>query len=217
MATDPTIALKIRTALGEYLKRDPAMILITQHLRDDLGLDSMAVIELLYRIEETFDLQIPDQDLAGMTTVGHVVNYVEKRLGKRLPPPRPRNQRNLEAKEQKEILIHMAMRARIPISLAQIHKVVGGELVGSPQATVTSLAGFEEAGPNDLTFVTGDRLLKTGGPTVAGALLAHRRLAEMPIPTSSSPIPHWPLHRSHRLSFAPSPLPEELVRRCPWH
>lgn len=82
MATDPTISLKIRTALGEYLKRDPAAILIGQHLRDDLGLDSMAVIELLYRIEEAFDLQIPDQDLVGLTTVGHVVGYVEKRLAK---------------------------------------------------------------------------------------------------------------------------------------
>ncbi len=82
MATDPTISLKIRTSLGEYLKRDPATILVTHHLRDDLGLDSMAVIELLYRIEEAFDLQIPDQDLVGLTTVGHVVNYAEKRLGK---------------------------------------------------------------------------------------------------------------------------------------
>ena len=82
MATDPTISLKIRTSLGEYLKQDPATILVTHHLRDDLGLDSMAVIELLYRIEEAFDLQIPDQDLVGLTTVGHVVNYVEKRLGK---------------------------------------------------------------------------------------------------------------------------------------
>ena len=81
MATDPTISLKIRTALGEYLKRDPGTILITQQLRDDLGLDSMAVIELLYRIEEAFDLQIPDQDLVGLTSVGHVVRYVEKRLG----------------------------------------------------------------------------------------------------------------------------------------
>ncbi|HKQ33916.1 MAG TPA: acyl carrier protein [Nitrospiraceae bacterium] len=99
MATDPTIALKIRTALGEYLKRDPATILIAQHLRDDLGLDSMAVIELLYRIEETFDLQIPDQDLAGMTTVGHVVIYVEKRLGETAShaptkkPTKPKNKR----------------------------------------------------------------------------------------------------------------------------
>lgn len=82
MATDPTISLKIRTSLGDYLKRDPATILVTHHLRDDLGLDSMAVIELLYRIEEAFDLQIPDQDLVGLTTVGHVVSYVEKRLGK---------------------------------------------------------------------------------------------------------------------------------------
>ena len=82
MASDPTISLRIRTALGEYLKRDPATILITQHLRDDLGLDSMAVIELLYRIEEVFDLQIPDQDLMGLTTVGHVVSYVEKRVEK---------------------------------------------------------------------------------------------------------------------------------------
>ena len=70
----------------------------------------------------------------------------------------------------------MATRARTPISLAQIHNVVGGEIVGLPQATVTSLASFEEAGPNDLTFVTGDRMLKTSEPTAAGALLAHRRL-----------------------------------------
>jgi UDP-3-O-[3-hydroxymyristoyl] glucosamine N-acyltransferase len=76
----------------------------------------------------------------------------------------------------------MATRAHTPISLQQIHDVVGGELVGSPQATVTSLASFEAAGPNDLTFVTGDRILKASGPTAAGALLAHRRLAEITNP-----------------------------------
>ncbi|MBU6433055.1 MAG: acyl carrier protein [Nitrospirae bacterium] len=86
MATDPTTSLKIRTALGQYLKRDPATILMTHHLRDDLGLDSMAVIELLYRIEEAFDLQIPDQDLEGLANVGQVVSYVEKRLGKTASP-----------------------------------------------------------------------------------------------------------------------------------
>lgn len=77
-----TTALKIRTALAEYLKRDVASITEAHHLRDDLGLDSMAVIELLYRIEDTFDIQIPDQDLAGLTTVGHVITYVNKRLGR---------------------------------------------------------------------------------------------------------------------------------------
>jgi len=76
----------------------------------------------------------------------------------------------------------MAMRTRTPISLRQIHEVVGGEVVGAPQATVTSLAGFEKAGPRDLTFVTGDRMLKTGGPILAGILLAHRRLTEITNP-----------------------------------
>ncbi len=76
----------------------------------------------------------------------------------------------------------MVTRARIPISLTQIHDVVGGELVGSPHTTVTGLASFEEAGPNDLTFVTGDRMLVTGRPTAAGALLAHRRLGDITNP-----------------------------------
>ena len=76
----------------------------------------------------------------------------------------------------------MATRPRTPISLAQIHDVVGGELVGSPQTSVTGLASFEEAGPTDLTFVTGDRMLKTNGPTAAGALLVHRHLAEITNP-----------------------------------
>ena len=76
----------------------------------------------------------------------------------------------------------MATKATTQISLKQIHGLVGGELVGSAQVTVTSLAGFETAGPNDLTFVTGDRILKTSTPTKAGALLAHRRLTEIANP-----------------------------------
>lgn len=99
MVANPTISLKIRAALGEYLKRDHSTILLTQHLRDDLGLDSMAVIELLYRIEEAFDLQIPDQDLVGLTTVGHVVHYVEKRLGK--PAALPRIQKSAKPSKPK--------------------------------------------------------------------------------------------------------------------
>jgi acyl carrier protein len=83
--SDRTVLDKIIRALAEYLKRDAATINETYHLRDDLGLDSMAVIELLYKIEETFNLQIPDEDLPGLTTVGAVAGYVEKRLG----PARP--------------------------------------------------------------------------------------------------------------------------------
>jgi len=40
----------------------------------------------LYKIEEAFDLQIPDQDLVGLTTVAAVAKYVEQRL---TPAKRP--------------------------------------------------------------------------------------------------------------------------------
>jgi acyl carrier protein len=78
--TDRTIVSQIIQALADYLKQDAARITEEHHLRDDLGLDSMAVIELLYKIEETFNIQIPDQDLAAMSTVGSVALYVEGRL-----------------------------------------------------------------------------------------------------------------------------------------
>lgn len=78
--TDRAIASKIIQALADYLKRDAASIKETHHLRDDLGLDSMAVIELLYKIEDTFNIQIPDQDLPGLSTVGSVAAYVQHRL-----------------------------------------------------------------------------------------------------------------------------------------
>lgn len=85
--TDRTIAAKIIQALAEYLKRDAKSITEQHHLRDDLGLDSMAVIELLYKIEETFNIQIPDQDLAALNTVGSVAAYVHGRLNPSRPAP----------------------------------------------------------------------------------------------------------------------------------
>lgn len=80
MVPDTVIAARIHTALADYLKRDPATITSKHSLRDDLGLDSMATIELLFRIEEAFDLQIPDEDLHRLLTVGDVITYVQGRL-----------------------------------------------------------------------------------------------------------------------------------------
>ncbi len=91
MVTAASIADQIITALAEYLKRDKKSIGLDHRLRDDLGLDSIATIELLFKLEEVFDLQIPDEDLKGLTTVGQVVKYVKQRVA--APPskksPRP--------------------------------------------------------------------------------------------------------------------------------
>lgn len=97
----------------------------------------------------------------------------------------------------------MVTLARTPITLRQIHDVVGGELVGSPHASVTNLASFDEAGPNDLTFVTGDRILKKGRPTSAGILLAHRRLTEIVNSHIVVPNPTLAFAQAARAFFCP--------------
>lgn len=94
---DPQITEKIVHALASYLKRDPASITEAHHLRDDLGLDSVAVIELLFEIEERFKLQIPDQDLPGLSTVGSVAAYVQRRLAESPESVKPKSPKSATA------------------------------------------------------------------------------------------------------------------------
>jgi acyl carrier protein len=100
--SDRAVLGKIIQALAEYLKRDASSISQSHHLREDLGLDSMAVIELLYRIEETFNLQIPDQDLSGLTTVGSVADYVQSRLDPVKNAPSAAPQKTAAKKKRKK-------------------------------------------------------------------------------------------------------------------
>ena len=86
---DRAIVGTIIQALAEYLKRDAASITPSHHLRDDLGLDSMAVIELLY------------QDLAGLTTVASVAAYVQNRLAPPRQTAKPSSSKKTSAKGKK--------------------------------------------------------------------------------------------------------------------
>ena len=79
-------AKQVIAALGEYLKKDERKLAATLSLREDLGLDSLAIIELLYRIEEAFNLSIPDEDLEKLQTVGDVIVYIEHTLGPKTSP-----------------------------------------------------------------------------------------------------------------------------------
>jgi len=48
---------------------------------DDLGADSLDVVELVMEFEEAFDLEIPDTDAEKIVTVADAVRYIESRLG----------------------------------------------------------------------------------------------------------------------------------------
>lgn len=77
-----SLQAEIIQALAKALKREASTIRPEDHLREDLGLDSLAVIELLFKLEEAFDLVIPDQDLPSLTTVASVSAYIEARASK---------------------------------------------------------------------------------------------------------------------------------------
>ena len=81
------VAKQVIAALGDYLKKDERKLTATLSLREDLGLDSLSIIELLYRIEEAFNLSIPDEDLEKLQTVGDVIAYIEHGMEPKKSPP----------------------------------------------------------------------------------------------------------------------------------
>ncbi len=47
---------------------------------DDLGADSLDIVELIMAIEEEFDIEIPDSDAEKVVTVGDVVDYIKENV-----------------------------------------------------------------------------------------------------------------------------------------
>ncbi|GAV24991.1 acyl carrier protein [Carboxydothermus islandicus] len=47
---------------------------------DDLGADSLDIVELIMAFEEEFELEIPDEDAEKIRTVGDAVNYIQDRI-----------------------------------------------------------------------------------------------------------------------------------------
>ena len=49
---------------------------------DDLGADSLDTVELIMKMEEDFDIEIPDEDAENLRTVGDVVKYLDSKVEK---------------------------------------------------------------------------------------------------------------------------------------
>ena len=54
-------------------------IKLDSHFIDDLGADSLDTVELIMALEEKFNVDIPDNEAETLTTVGAVINYIEKK------------------------------------------------------------------------------------------------------------------------------------------
>lgn len=69
---------KTKTVIAGQLDLDKADLQPGAHILDDLGADSLDVVELVMALEQEFDLEIPDEDAEKIQTVGDAIKYIEE-------------------------------------------------------------------------------------------------------------------------------------------
>ncbi len=68
---------KIKKIIVEQLGVDEDDVNMESSFIDDLGADSLDIVELIMALEEEFDLEIPDSEAEKISTVGDAVNYIK--------------------------------------------------------------------------------------------------------------------------------------------
>jgi acyl carrier protein len=83
MAIDPSlIEEKVKQLIQEQIGCDASATVLTAHLIDDIGMDSLDCVELSMAVEEAFEIEVPDEDTDAIATVKDAVEYVKRRLAK---------------------------------------------------------------------------------------------------------------------------------------
>ena len=75
-----TMLEKMSEMIAEQLNCDAAEINADTSFKDDLGADSLDIVELIMALEEAFDMEIPDADAEKVVTVGDVVDYIKENV-----------------------------------------------------------------------------------------------------------------------------------------
>ena len=68
---------KVKAILSEQFDVEEDSITAETTLADDLGADSLDVVDLLMSIEDEFEVEIPDEEVENIKTVGALVEYIE--------------------------------------------------------------------------------------------------------------------------------------------
>lgn len=71
---------RVRKVIVEQLGVEQAEIKPEAHFVNELGADSLDTVELIMALEDTFEIEIPDEDAEQLQTVGQVVAYIESHL-----------------------------------------------------------------------------------------------------------------------------------------
>lgn len=69
---------KLTNIIVDQLGVDESEVTAEANIQEDLGADSLDVVDLITTIEDEFDLSIPDEAVESIKTVGDIANYIEK-------------------------------------------------------------------------------------------------------------------------------------------
>ena len=75
--TQEEIFEKVKEIIVEQLGVTETSVTTEASFIDDLGADSLDIVELIMALEEEFDTEIPDEDAEKVVTVGDVVDYIK--------------------------------------------------------------------------------------------------------------------------------------------
>ena len=75
------IQAQVQEIICEQLDVKPEDVADDKTFTDDLGADSLAIVELVLALEEKFDVKIPDDEVDKIKTVGDAVSYIKARIG----------------------------------------------------------------------------------------------------------------------------------------
>lgn len=78
--TPEQIDAKVKEVICKELEVSPEKVKPETSFTDDLKADSIAVVELVIKLEEAFGVEIPEEDVEQMKTVGDAANYLKSRL-----------------------------------------------------------------------------------------------------------------------------------------
>ncbi len=70
---------KVKKLIAEKLDVDISEVVLDASLIDDLGADSLAIVELIMTMEEEFDIEVPDEDAEQLATVRDAINYINEK------------------------------------------------------------------------------------------------------------------------------------------
>ncbi|MBM3775829.1 MAG: acyl carrier protein [Acidobacteria bacterium] len=74
---------KVKQIIVEQLGVDEGQVDNNASFVDDLGADSLDIVELIMAFEEAFEIEIPDEDAEKISTVKEAVDYIENRASKK--------------------------------------------------------------------------------------------------------------------------------------